>query len=561
MKVAKKLLAVLMVLCMSLALAVPAFASEEEGPNQAKNGVLQITTTITLDGQAIYEASGTCFMINASHVVTNFHVIGISVTEAEVLTMLQQAGGEVEIEYRVYAKRDTYRVATPVQIASSATMDFAVLELESPIGGRTPLVLADSDETDDLDEVYALGYPGASLSVQDYVYHDPSDVAATKGVISKSLMVDGVNYFQHDATVTPGSSGGPLVNKNGEVIGINTLQGLADVMILDENGMVETEALGHVDFNGAIKVNELRDVLDQAMIEYSSGSGNSAASTDPIEDDGEDNEPTTEPEATSAPVDKSALQSAVDEAKTIQAKADSYTPESYNVLEINLESAESVLEDEYASQDMVDGKCDDLQSAIDKMEEKKGIDTMLIVIIAVVAVIIVVLVIVLIVVSGSSKKKNKPMPGSVPPVGAGPVHNPVPPVGSNPYYNPPAPDTGAEETSILSEGTGETTVLGGAAGGAYLIRMKTGEKIAINSSNFIIGKEKRRVNYCISDNNSISRSHARISRRGMQYTITDMNSTNFTFVNGSKANANMEMPLTDGAKIRLSDEDFEFHMS
>lgn len=61
------------------------------------------------------------------------------------------------------------------------------------------------------DEVFVLGYP----------YGMP--YTETQGIISspKQLM-NGKYYIQTDAPVNPGNSGGPLVNKNGQIIGITT---------------------------------------------------------------------------------------------------------------------------------------------------------------------------------------------------------------------------------------------------------------------------------------------------------------------------------------------------
>ena len=46
---------------------------------------------------------------------------------------------------------------------------------------------------------------------------------ATQGVISKVDRIrEGLKFIQIDAAINPGNSGGPLVNSNGEVIGVNS---------------------------------------------------------------------------------------------------------------------------------------------------------------------------------------------------------------------------------------------------------------------------------------------------------------------------------------------------
>ena len=127
----------------------------------------------------------------------------------------------------------------------------------------------------------------------------------------------------------------------------------------------------------------------------------------------------------------------------------------------------------------------------------------------------------------------------------------------------PQPQTmpeGAGETTLLDAGAGETTLLSN-AGSAYLIRKKNGEKIAVNAQNFKLGKERRKVNYCISDNTSVSRVHCEIVKKGADYYVTDQGATNFTFVNGIQLSPHKETLLSDQSVLKLSDEEFEFHLS
>jgi pSer/pThr/pTyr-binding forkhead associated (FHA) protein len=49
----------------------------------------------------------------------------------------------------------------------------------------------------------------------------------------------------------------------------------------------------------------------------------------------------------------------------------------------------------------------------------------------------------------------------------------------------------------------------------------------------------------------VSRQHARIIKQGSQWSIIDLNSTNFTHVNGKRLEPNVPTPIKDGAQIRF----------
>ncbi len=156
-----------------------------------------------------------------------------------------------------------------------------------------------------------------------------------------------------------------------------------------------------------------------------------------------------------------------------------------------------------------------------------------------------------------------------------PVHN-VPPVNSGVPQMPdsmrqmmnhgghsrgPAPDPA--DTVVMDNRTDTVNMSGsmgrGPAGPAYLIRYRNGERIVLNKPVFRIGKERSYVDYFVSDNPAVSRAHADIIFKNGEYFIVDTRSTNHTYINGGMIPPHVETRLSHGAKIRLGNEDFEFH--
>ena len=154
---------------------------------------------------------------------------------------------------------------------------------------------------------------------------------------------------------------------------------------------------------------------------------------------------------------------------------------------------------------------------------------------------------------------------AVKPVAERPVSQPVQPA-YIPPVNPQGQAANFGETTVLGGGgnIGETTVLSGGSPEVqmcpHLVRTKNNENINLNKPVFRIGKERSYVDYFVSDNTAVSRSHANIITRDGQYYIVDTNSTNHTYVNGGMIQSNVETPLSHGAKIRLANEEFEFRL-
>ena len=138
--------------------------------------------------------SGSGFIVDSDgFVVTNAHVVGSSASVRVWLTDGRFLRGSV-------LKRDP-------------TADLALLQVEDA-ERLTALAVGDPEEVRVGDEVLALGFP-VTEAIGD-------NLTVTRGIISSTRTVGGVDLLQTDAAINPGNSGGPLVNRSGAVVGINT---------------------------------------------------------------------------------------------------------------------------------------------------------------------------------------------------------------------------------------------------------------------------------------------------------------------------------------------------
>lgn len=118
-------------------------------------------------------------------------------------------------------------------------------------------------------------------------------------------------------------------------------------------------------------------------------------------------------------------------------------------------------------------------------------------------------------------------------------------------------------TTVLSGNAAETTLLNQnqpQQPQPMLIRNKNGERTVITSRIFHIGTERSFVDYWVSDNPAVSRSHADIIYENGKYFIQDNGSTNHTYLNGEMISSNQMYPISSGARITLADEEFQFFL-
>ena len=158
------------------------------------------------------QGSGSGFVIDdAGRMVTNFHVVQGALQEN---TVELTEGSSVTVTFP--GSEDEF----PVNVVGVNTLyDFALLELQNVDDlpeGVTPIPIANSDEVQVGQKTIAIGNPfGLDSTVSAGIVSAISRYAPSIGRVE-------VPYVQTDAAINPGNSGGPLLNSQGELIGINT---------------------------------------------------------------------------------------------------------------------------------------------------------------------------------------------------------------------------------------------------------------------------------------------------------------------------------------------------
>jgi S1-C subfamily serine protease len=165
---------------------------------QAVNpGVVNIRVYIARGGMT-GQGAGSGFLIDdAGHIVTNDHVVA----QAERVTVIFYNGFEARAEV----------------VGTDPDSDLAVIKAEDVAQGAHPLPIAGPDAVVPGDWVVAIGNPfslGSSMSLGIV-----SAVGRTIPAAETPFNIP--QAIQTDAAINPGNSGGPLLNLEGQVVGVN----------------------------------------------------------------------------------------------------------------------------------------------------------------------------------------------------------------------------------------------------------------------------------------------------------------------------------------------------
>jgi S1-C subfamily serine protease len=174
-------------------------------------------------------ALGSGFVIDkAGHIVTNFHVV--------------RGANTIQVSF---SNNERFRAKL---VGTDPSTDIAVLKVNVRASALKALPLGNSDAVRVGDQVIAIGNPfGLDRSVTAGI------VSAVQRRIEAPNNLSIAHVIQTDAALNHGNSGGPLLNAQGQVIGVNAQ--------IETGGVSE----GNVGIGFAIPINTVKDVVAQLI--------------------------------------------------------------------------------------------------------------------------------------------------------------------------------------------------------------------------------------------------------------------------------------------------------
>jgi len=150
--------------------------------------------------------SGSGFFIDSNTIVTNRHVVeGIQGDSVQVVSNLLRGTVNAKI---ISTTRDS----------NIGGADFALLKINQSVAGIKSLSI--SGRPTPLQRVIAVGYPGSAIETDNS--RIPSPIFTSGDVSAIQPQTTGAELVVHTADISPGSSGGPLTDRCGSIVGINT---------------------------------------------------------------------------------------------------------------------------------------------------------------------------------------------------------------------------------------------------------------------------------------------------------------------------------------------------
>ena len=182
------------------------------------------------------QGTGSGFVLDdKGHVVTNNHVVEVAADGGQISVVLD--GGDE-------------RKATVV--GTSPSYDLAVIKVQD-VDGLTPASIGSSGQLRVGEQVVAIGSPlGLTSTVTAGIISALARPVSAGGVGEASY----ISAIQTDAAINPGNSGGPLVNLDGQVIGVNSA-----IATLGTTG----GQAGNIGVGFAIPIDQVRLTVNQLL--------------------------------------------------------------------------------------------------------------------------------------------------------------------------------------------------------------------------------------------------------------------------------------------------------
>lgn len=203
-----------------------------------------VTISVTAADGTGDEGSG-IIISSSGQILTNNHVVAAAATSGDNMTVTFGSG----------------KITPAKIIGRDEASDLAVIQA-SGVSGLTAATLGDSSSLAIGQNVVAIGAPlGLSNTVTTGIISALNrPVLPSSDSSSQSSTNSVLDAIQTDASINPGNSGGPLVNLNGDVIGINSA-----IATASSGGLGGSSQSGSIGLGFAIPVNQAKWIADELI--------------------------------------------------------------------------------------------------------------------------------------------------------------------------------------------------------------------------------------------------------------------------------------------------------